>query len=118
MRMRELDVGALPICHNDRIVGILTDRDLVTKALATGLAESPGGCVAQDIMTSPVVYAYEDEDVDSAVRLMEVKQIRRLIILSRVKRLVGILSLGDVAARSNNASLSAEVLHKICEKSA
>lgn len=126
MRMRELDVGALPICANDRIVGIVTDRDLVTKALATGLAETDA--TVREVMSSPVVYAYEDEEISAAAHLMETQRIRRLIVLNRQKRLVGIVSLGDLAVRGDQAlpendredvsRLSAEALRKVCAKRA
>jgi CBS domain-containing protein len=115
LKMKEYDVGALPVCFNDRIVGVITDRDIVVKALAVRKIEELPHLTVKDIMSTPPVFAYEDEDVDVAVRLMEVKQIRRLIVLNREKRLVGIASLGDVAAKGHNRSLSGEVLEKVSE---
>lgn len=112
-KMKELDTGAIPICQNDRLVGMVTDRDIVLKTLADGA--DPGSAKASDIMTGPIVYCLEDQDVEDAARIMEEMQIRRLPVLSDEKRLVGILSLGDVATRGTSEALSGEVLKKVSE---
>src|ERR1041384_2509567 len=83
--MNELDVGALPICDHDRLVGMLTDRDIVVRCVAEGC--DPNQTKIRDAMTAGIVYIYEDQDVEEATRLFEVKRIRRLPVLNREKRL-------------------------------
>jgi CBS-domain-containing membrane protein len=101
-KMKEIDCGAVPICHNDRLVGMVTDRDMVTKALAEG--RDPNSTRARDVMTSPIVYCFEDQDIGEAARVMEVRQIRRLVVLNKDKRLVGIVSLGDLSCWKKSLS--------------
>ncbi len=96
--MRELDVGSVPICDQDRLAGMLTDRDIIVRAIAEG--RDPRRTTVRDTMTEGIVYIYADQQVEDAAELMEQKQIRRLPVLNREKRLVGILSLGDVAIHS------------------
>jgi CBS domain-containing protein len=112
-KMKELDIGSVPICENDRLVGIVTDRDIVMKTLANDL--DPNKASAREVMTSPVVYCFEDHDIGEASRLMEVKQIRRLIVLTRDKKLAGIVSLGDLSVRGGSEELAGETLEKISE---
>lgn len=99
--MRELDVGALPVCEEDRIAGIVTDRDIAVRAVADG--RDPNSTAVSEIMTPGVVYIFADQAVEEAARMMEEHEIRRLPVVNRQKRLVGILSLGDVAVSSNPA---------------
>jgi len=99
--MRELNVGALPVCHGDEVAGIVTDRDLVVRGIADG--RDPNQIMVRDVMTHGVAYVLAEQDVEEAVRVMEQKQIRRVPVLNRAKRLVGIISLGDVAISSNPA---------------
>lgn len=113
-QMKACDVGAMPVCEGDRLIGMITDRDLVVRALAESV--SLNDMAVREVMSSPVVFAFEDDDVESAVRIMEVKQIRRLAVLNRKRRLVGIVSLGDVAVKTGNEALSGEVLEKVCMK--
>jgi CBS domain-containing protein len=108
--MRDLDVGSLPVCENDRVTGLITDRDIAIRAVAE--ARDPEGTPVRAVMSSEIVYALEDQDVEDVARLMEVKQIRRLPVLSREKRLVGIVSLGDLAVEAGMA-LSGEALQEI-----
>jgi CBS domain-containing protein len=112
-KMKSLDVGALPVCENHKLVGILTDRDIAVRAVADG--RDPKQTPARDAMTTGVVYCYEDDDVLDAVRLMEEKQIRRLLVLDRNQRAVGIVSLGDIATRIGRDRLSGNVLERISE---
>lgn len=113
LEMKELDVGSIPICEQDRLVGMVTDRDIVIKTFADQL--DPRTAVASDVMTSPIVFGFEDMPVDEGARIMEVRQVRRLIILNRDKKLVGIVSLGDLSVRSGSEEISAEVLEKVSE---
>jgi CBS domain-containing protein len=99
--MRELDVGALPVCDNDRIAGMVTDRDMVLRGTADG--RDPNSTSVRDVMSPGVFYVFADQEVEEAAQVMEEKQIRRVPVLNREKRLVGILSLGDIATSSNPA---------------
>ncbi len=110
--MRDLNVGALPICDHDRLAGMITDRDLAIRAVAE--ARDPQGTPVRAVMSPEVVYAFEDQDVEDVARIMEVKQIRRLPVLNRGKRLVGMVSLGDMATEAST-SLSGEALKEISE---
>jgi len=113
-KMRQLDVGSLPICGaNERLVGMLTDRDITVRAVADG--RNPTEARVQDIMTPDVTYCFEDQDVSEAARLMEEKQIRRLVVLNRDKRLVGIVSLGDLAVKSGDEELCGTALEQVSE---
>jgi len=111
-KMRSLDVGALPIHDGaDRLAGMITDRDLVVHAIAEGADVKTRS--VKDFMTSPIVYCFEDQSVEEAARIMEVKQIRRLVVLNRKKRLVGVVSLGDLVCKAGNGPLAGETLEKI-----
>ena len=95
--MAECDAGALPVGEEDRLVGVITDRDIAVRAVARRLsADTP----VRDIMSREVLYCFEDEDVDHVARNMADQQIRRLPVLDREKRLVGIVSIGDLAKKS------------------
>ena len=111
--MRQLDVGALPVCDGRRLQGMLTDRDIVVRVLADG--RDPHLTNVQDVMSSELVYAFEDDPVTQAAGLMRKHQIRRLPIVDRDKNLVGIVSLGDLAVDAGRDELSGETLEKISE---
>jgi len=113
--MRQLDVGALPVCDNDRLSGMVTDRDIVIRGLAEG--EEGARRTVSDVMTPGVTWCYEDEDIEAAARLMEEQQIRRLPVLNAAKRLVGIVSLGDMAVRTRDVKLSGRILEEVSESS-
>lgn len=93
--MREKDVGAVPIGENDRLIGMVTDRDIVTRGVARGYDLEK--LIARDVMTEGIIYCRADEEVDNVIHFMEEKKIRRLPVISREKRMVGILSLGDLS---------------------
>ena len=93
--MEQNDFGMLPIGENDRLVGMLSDRDITIRAVARGLV--PDKAEVRDVMTSDVKYVYDDESIEDAARNMESLQVRRLPVLNREKRLVGIISLGDLS---------------------
>jgi CBS domain-containing protein len=112
-RMRDLDVGSLPVCDNDRIVGVLTDRDIAVRSVAEG--HDPTADHVREIMTRGVTYCFEDQDIREAAEMMRDKQIRRLPVLNRQKRLVGIVSLGDLAVQGGDAKLSGRALEGISE---
>ena len=93
--MEQNDFGMLPIGENNRLVGMLSDRDITIRAVARGLV--PDKAEVRDVMTSDVKYVYDDESIEDAARNMESLQVRRLPVLNREKRLVGIVSLGDLS---------------------
>jgi CBS domain-containing protein len=109
--MLKEDVGAVPVGENDRLIGMVTDRDIVVRGLANG--RDPSTLTARDVMTDPITYCFEDEEVEDAVRLMEDRKIRRLPVINKKRRMVGMLGLGDVAA-SASASLATETLRAVC----
>jgi CBS domain-containing protein len=112
-KMRVRNVGFLPVCDGDRLVGVLTDRDITLRAMAEGM--NPNTRIGRDLITSPIIYCFDDQDVEEAAKLMEDHQIRRVAVLSRGdKRLVGVVSLGDIATNSTK-EMSAEVLEKVSE---
>jgi CBS domain-containing protein len=92
--MGRLDVGSLPVSENDRLIGMVTDRDIAVRGVGEG--SSPSAPVAQ-VMSREVKYAFDDEDVDAVAENMADLQVRRLPVVNRDKRLVGIVSIGDVA---------------------
>jgi CBS domain-containing protein len=114
--MERNDFGVLPIGENDRLVGILTDRDITIRAVARGLA--PDQCKVREIMSPEVQYVYEDESVDEAARSMSELQVRRLPVVDRDKRLVGIVSLGDLAVNENEQETAAFALNSISQAGA
>jgi len=95
--MADIDSGVLPIGENDRLVGMLTDRDITVRAVAAG--KSPNECKVRDVMSPDIKYIYDDESVEDAARNMSELQVRRLPVLNRDKRLVGIVSIGDLALK-------------------
>jgi len=116
-KMRDLDVGPMPVCgDDDRLAGMITDRDITIRATAEGL--DPTEARVRDVMTEGVFYCFEDQDVRDAARTMEEQQVRRLVVLNRDKRLVGILSLGDVATETADTERSGEILEQVSETAA
>ncbi len=94
-KMKELDIGAIPVAENGKLVGMVTDRDITIRCVAEGADMSK--VRANDVMTRGVVYCRDNEDVEDAVRIMEGKQIRRLPVLDEAMQMVGMVSLGDVS---------------------
>ena len=111
--MKQHDIGMLPVCGGERLVGSITDRDLAIRAVAGG--RDPLKTPISEIMTPSVFWCYDDQEIEEAAHLMEEKQIRRLPIVNRQKRLVGIISLGDLALRSKDNLLAEEVLECVSE---
>lgn len=108
--MRQLDIGALPVCEEGHLVGIVTDRDIVVRGVAVE-ADLQTLTVAE-IMSPQIVSIGEDDEVESAVRAMEKHQVRRLPVVNRHQRIVGMLSLGDLAVETPT-SLCGEVLKEV-----
>ena len=112
-KMRYRDVGFLPVCDGDRLIGVLTDRDIALRATAEGV--NPKTSLSKEWITAPIVYCFDDQDVDEAAQLMREHQIRRLVILDRDnKRLVGVVSLGDLATNVEEKQ-SGKVLQEVSE---
>lgn len=112
-KMAALDCGALPVCEEDRVIGILTDRDIVTRAIAAGI--DPDECYVREIMSGDVKYCYEDESVADLARSMKVLRVKRLPVIDRDKRLVGIVSLGDIAVTAGAAPQAQAALQGISQ---
>lgn len=112
-RMKARDIGLLPVCHYGRLVGVLTDRDITVRATAAG--ENPTAVRVCDIMTPEVISCFEDELVIEASRLMQEHQVRRLAVIDRDHRLVGIVSLGDLAVETGDEELAGETLEQVSE---
>jgi CBS domain-containing protein len=94
-RMRELDVGSIPVGENDRLIGMVTDRDIICRGVANGGDISK--LTARDVMTKGIVYCRDRDSIDEALGIMESKQVRRLPVIDDNKRMVGILSFGDIS---------------------
>jgi len=103
--MIDIDAGVLPVGENDRLVGMLTDRDITIRAVAAG--KEPTECKVREVMSPEIRYIYDDELVEDAARNMTELQVRRLPVLSREKRLVGIVSLGDLALKRKSDAANA-----------
>lgn len=112
-KMRDRDIGFLPVCDGESLMGVLSDRDIAIRALADGMDIAV--MLGRDLMTTPAIYAFDDQDVAEAAKIMEENQIRRLVILDRDdKRLVGVISLGDLA-RKGITDISGRVLQRVSE---
>src|SRR5213079_285068 len=94
-KMRSLDVGFLPICEDDTVVGTLTDRDITIRHVADG--QNPYRVKARDIMTPNVLFCYQDQDVEEVAKFMQKNDVRRVVICDRRGQLAGVVSLGDVS---------------------
>lgn len=107
--MAEIDAGFLPVSENDRLIGIITDRDIAVRGVAKGrLPESS----IREVMSSEVCYCFEDDDTDEVVENMSDIQVRRLPVVDRDKRLVGVIALSDIA-RGGEQAATGEALSDI-----
>lgn len=110
-QMKTFDIGMVPVYDGDRLVGTLTDRDITVNAVVGN--RDPANAKISEIMSPGVTYCFADQDVDEAAKLMADNQIRRLIVLNRDKRLVGIASLGDLARHPDAKAPAANALENI-----
>jgi CBS domain-containing protein len=94
-RMRDDDVGSLPVGENDRLVGMVTDRDIAVRGVAAG--KTPDDCHVREVMSEGIYYCFEDEDAQRAADVMAEHRVRRLPVLNRDKRLVGVVAIADLA---------------------
>jgi CBS domain-containing protein len=113
--MLKRDIGFLPIGDKleDRLLGAITDRDIATRCVAK--KHDPSKILVKSIMTPKILYCFENDDIEVAAESMERMQVHRLAVLNDKKRLVGVLSLGDIAAKTHNPHLCGTILEKICE---
>ena len=112
--MVEADVGALPVGENDRLIGMVTDRDIVVRGLGAG--RDPSKTSIREVMSDGIDYCFEYEDVDQVATKMAQLQVRRLPVLNRERRLVGIVSLGDISQKAEN-QISGSALRRVSEPS-
>ena len=108
--MRDGDFGMLPVGENDRMIGTISDRDIAIRAVADGMETATK---VRDVMSEGVAWAFEDNSVEEAAKIMSQRQVRRLPVVDRNKRLVGIIALGDFAVESSEIRPAAEALSKI-----
>jgi CBS domain-containing protein len=114
-RMAEIDAGALPVGEGDRLVGMVTDRDIVLRCVARG--GDPKATSVAEVMSDDIKYCFDDEEIDHVTQNMGGLQIRRLPVMNRDKRLVGIVSLGDIA-RTHKPAKTGKALGDISQPSA
>jgi|SRR5262245_36840120 len=110
--MRDEDIGSVPVGENDRLVGMVTDRDIICRGLAGD--KDCTTLTARDVMSMPIIYCRSDEYLEDAIRIMEKNQIRRLPVIDENKRLVGMLALGDISQTAGR-DLAGEVIRSVAE---
>ncbi|MFA5038792.1 MAG: CBS domain-containing protein [Candidatus Omnitrophota bacterium] len=108
--MKNRNIGMLPVAENSRIVGILTDRDIVVRAISRG--KDPDSYPVKNAMSKKIDKCFEDQDLEEVAQEMEKLQIRRIPVFDHADRLVGVISLGDFVLRYNEQKAS-EVLHEV-----
>ena len=113
-KMRDGDFGMLPVGEDDHMIGTISDRDIVIRAVAEGKDTKTK---VRDVMSEGIAWAYEDDTVEQAARIMSARQVRRLPVLDRNKRLVGIVALGDFAVESSEIQPAAKALAEISKPS-
>lgn len=111
--MRDHDIGFLPVCEHDKVVGTVTDRDITIRSVAQG--RDPRLAAVREIMTQSVFYVYEDEDIEAVAHAMQEDEVRRMLIFDGDDKLIGLVSLGDIARALPDRSLAGETLGGIAE---
>jgi CBS domain-containing protein len=114
--MRERNVGLLPVCDRDHLTGMLTDRDITIRAVAEG--RDPRSTRVREVMTLDIICCCEDDEADKAARLMQDRHVRRILVLDHRKLLVGIVSLSDLAAGTDDPYRVGEVFQTVTEPTA
>ena len=109
-KMRDGDFGMMPVGEDDRLIGTISDRDIAIRAVAEG---KDAATSVRDVMSEGVAWAYEDDSVEEAAKIMSERQVRRLPVVDRNKRLVGIVALGDFAVESSEIRPAAQALSEI-----
>jgi CBS domain-containing protein len=113
-KMREGDFGMMPVGENDRMIGTISDRDIAIRAVAEG---KDANTKVRDVMSEGIAWAYEDESVERIAKIMSERQVRRLPVVNRDKRLVGIVALGDFAVEKSEFLPAAKALSEISKQS-
>ena len=108
--MRDADIGSVPVGENDRLVGIVTDRDIICRGIADGADFSV--LSARDVMSKPIIYCRADDELEHAIRIMEKNRIRRLPVIDKDKRLAGMLALGDIS-EIGGQEMAGEVMRSV-----
>jgi len=108
-KMHDKEIGSLPVGENDRLIGMVTDRDIACRGVAQNL--TPANTPVRKVMTEKIVWCFDDQAIEDAAHLMEGKKVRRLAVMNREKRMVGLLSVDDLAHRAHG--LSGEVLDEV-----
>jgi CBS domain-containing protein len=111
--MRDLNIGSLPVGENDRLIGVINDRDIAIRAVSEGL---PSDTPVRDIMTTKVFWCFEEDDILLASKKMTAEHVRRLIVLNKDKRLVGLVSISDFASKSKNDELCGKIERDLASK--
>jgi CBS domain-containing protein len=111
-QMRDADIGSTPVVENDRLIGMVTDRDIVVRTVADG--RDPGAATARDAMSPGILYCFADDTVEAVLENMGDQQIRRLPVVNRDKRLVGVVSLGDLSLTGKRRA-AGEALQEISQ---
>ncbi len=98
-KMHDKDIGSLPVGENDRVIGMVTDRDITCRGVARNLnlASTP----VRKVMTKKIIWCFDDQSIEDAAHIMEGKKVRRLVVMNREKRMVGFLSVDDLAHRAH-----------------
>ena len=113
-RMRDLDVGVLPVCFDRRMQGMITDRDITIRAVAEG--RDPSSTLVRDVMSPDVIYCFEDDNIEYVEQMMMDYQVRRLPVVTREgKNLAGIISIGDLATKTGKVQDIGRTLREISE---
>ena len=112
-KMRDFDIGSIPVCDGNHLVGMVTDRDITIRAAANG--DDPTIAIVSEVMTPDVVCCYENQTAEEAAALMQEHQIRRLFVLNENDELIGITSLGELATATGNRQLAGETLERVSD---
>jgi len=112
-KMKDLNLGPLGVGEKNQLVGIITDRDIVVRGVSAACDATT--TKVKEVMTPHIAYCFEDQDIEEAAKLMREKKIRRLAVLDRKKKLVGIVSLGDLAVETGVEHLAWETLESVCK---
>ena len=112
-KMRNLDVGSMPVCDGKQLVGVVTDRDITIRATADG--KDPTKTQVKEIMTHDVVCCFHDTEVEEAARIMQENQIRRIFVINEDQELVGVTSLGELATVTGDLMMAGETVKRVSE---